>query len=58
MALHAIIIEYLTDRLIKGEFTPQWSVVTAASLTIIALVFLFVHYRLKRGRSLGRLFHV
>jgi hypothetical protein len=58
MALHAIIIEYLTDKLMTADFTPQWSVVTAASLTIIAMVFLFVHYRLKRGRSLGRLFHV
>ncbi len=58
MAIYAVITEYLTDRLLTSEFTPQWSVVTAASLTIIALIFLFVHYRLKRGRSLGRLFHV
>ena len=58
MAVHAVIIEYLTDKLVTSSFNPQWSVVTAASLTIIAMVFLFVHYRLKRGRSLGRLFHV
>jgi len=58
MAVHALIIEYLTDKLMTSEFNPQWSVVTAASLTIIAMIFLFVHYRLKRGRSLGRFFHV
>jgi len=58
MAVHAVIIEYLTDKLLTSAFNPQWSVVTAASLIIIALIFLFVHYRLKRGRSLGRLFHV
>jgi hypothetical protein len=58
MAVHIVIIEYLTDKLLTSEFDPQWSVVTAASLTIIALIFLFVHYRLKRGRSLGRLFHI
>jgi hypothetical protein len=58
MAVYAIIIEYLTDKLTTSEFNPQWSVVTAASLAIIALIFLFVHYRLKRGRSLGRLFHI
>jgi hypothetical protein len=58
MAVHTVIIEYLTDRLLTSTFNPQWSVVTAASLVIIALIFLFVHYRLKRGRSLGRLFHV
>ncbi len=58
MAVHAVIIEYLTDKLLTSEFNPQWSVVTAASLTIIAMIFLFVHYRLKRGRSLGRFFHV
>jgi hypothetical protein len=58
LAVHAVIIEYLTDKLMTSVFTPQWSVVTAASLTIIAMIFLFVHYRLKRGRSLGRLFHV
>lgn len=58
IAVHVVIIEYLTDKLLTSAFNPQWSVVTAASLTIIALIFLFVHYRLKRGRSLGRFFHV
>ncbi len=58
MAIYTVIIEFLTDRLVSSTFNPQWSVVTAASLLIIALIFLFVHYRLKRGRSLGRLFHL
>ncbi len=58
LALFTIITEFLIDRLLTSVFTPQWSVVTAASLFIIAMIFIFIHYRLKRGRSLGRLFHI
>ena len=58
LALFAVITEYLIDRLMTSVFKPQWSVVTAASLLIIAMIFIFIHYRLKRGRSLGRLFHI
>lgn len=58
MAIFALLTEYLTDRLLTGTCNPQWSVVTAASLFIIAMFFIFIHYRLKRGRSLGRLFHI
>ena len=58
VAIFSIITEFLIDRLLTSKFTPQWSVVTAASLFIIAMIFIFVHYRLKRGRSLGRLFHI
>lgn len=58
LAIFLLVTEYLIDRTLAGSFKPQWSVVTAASLVIIALFFIFIHYRLKRGRSLGRLFHV
>ncbi len=58
LAIFTFITEYLTDRLISDSYNPQWSVVTAASLTIIAMFFIFIHYRMKRGRSLGRLFHI
>lgn len=58
LALFAVITELLIDRMLTSEFTPQWSVVTAASLFIISMIFIFIHYRLKRGRSLGRLFHI
>ena len=58
LAVFTVVIEYLIDRLVASVFTPQWSVVTAASLLIIAMIFIFIHYRLKRGRSLGRLFHI
>ncbi len=57
ISIFTIITEYLTDRYLASVFKPQWSVVTAASLIIIAGIFIFIHYRLKRGRSLGRLFH-
>jgi hypothetical protein len=58
LAIFVLLTEYLTDRILTGTFNPQWSVVTAASLFIIAMFFIFIHYRLKRGRSLGRLFHI
>jgi hypothetical protein len=58
LAIFVIITEYLIDEMIASAFHPQWSIVTAASLVIIALIFIFIHYRLKHGRSLGRLFHV
>ncbi|MCU0458502.1 MAG: DUF6320 domain-containing protein [Bacteroidales bacterium] len=58
LAMFTLITEYLTDRLIRDAYSPQWSVVTAASLAIIAMFFIFIHYRMKRGRSLGRLFHI
>ncbi|MDX9902795.1 MAG: DUF6320 domain-containing protein [Bacteroidales bacterium] len=58
VALFVLVTEYLTDRLISSEFTPSWSLVAAASLVIIAMIFIFIHYRLKRGHSLGRMFHI
>jgi len=58
LAIFALITEYLTDRIVSTAYRPQWSVITAASLVIIAMFFIFIHYRMKRGRSLGRLFHI
>jgi len=58
LALFVLITEFLTDRLLTSAYRPQWSVITAASLVIIAMFFIFIHYRMKRGRSLGRLFHI
>lgn len=58
LALFVLVTEYLTDKLVTSAYRPQWSVVTAASLLIIAMFFIFIHYRMKRGRSLGRLFHI
>lgn len=58
LAIFVVIIECYADRYLYGIFEPQWSIVTAASMFILALILIFVHYRLKRGRSLGRLFHI
>ena len=58
LAIFALITEYLTDRIVSTAYRPQWSGITAASLVIIAMFFIFIHYRMKRGRSLGRLFHI
>lgn len=58
VAMFVLVTEYLTDRLTSSGFTPSWSLVAAASLIIIAMIFIFIHYRLKRGHSLGRMFHL
>lgn len=58
LAVFVVIIELFADRVMTGTCKLQWSVVTAASLAILAMILIFVHYRLKRGRSLGRLFHI
>ncbi len=58
VALFVLMTEYLTDRFRSSEFTPSWSLVAAVSLVIIAMIFIFIHYRLKRGHSLGRMFHI
>lgn len=58
LALFVLMTEYLTDRIRSSQFSPSWSLVAAASLVIIAMIFIFIHYRLKRGHSLGRMFHI
>lgn len=57
-ALFSLVTEFLTDRYLVGEYTPQWSVVTASSLALVSMIFIFIHYRLKKGRNFGSLFHI
>lgn len=58
IAVFLAIIETCIDLNSGNSISLQWSVVAFASLCILALILIFIHYRLKRGHSLGRLFHV
>jgi hypothetical protein len=51
-------IEIVLDHYLKGQFHMDWSLFVIISIVPIALVLLFVHYRLKKGRELRRLFHI
>ena len=57
-ALFTLVTETLTDSFRSGVIRLQWSVVASASLTVMGVIFIFIHYRLKRGRHIGRLFHI
>jgi len=58
MALFTLIVEICIDMFNDGLIKLQWSVASAASLSLLALILVFIHYRLKRGRKLDSLFHV
>jgi len=58
LSIFVIIIELCGDNYFNKSISLQWSVITAASMSIFALVLVYIHYRLKRGHNLGRLFHV
>jgi hypothetical protein len=52
----------LTDGIISkfktGLFQMKWSVIVTACTIPVVVVLLFVHFRLKRGRSLKKTFHL
>ncbi len=58
LALFSIVAEICIDYYLSESIKLQWSVVTAAALTILSLILIFIHYRLKRGDSLQRMFHI
>jgi len=58
IAIFLVLIETCIDLNSNNAVSLRWSVVASASLCILALILIFIHYRLKRGHSLGRLFHV
>ena len=57
-AVFTVVTEAVADNFTSGQFRLQWSVVASASLTVMGVIFIFIHYRLKRGRHIGRLFHI
>lgn len=50
-------IEYCIDRYLSDIFIPGWSLYVTTSTFLIAVILLFVHYKLKKGTELKRLFH-
>lgn len=51
-------MEFIFDRFFTGKFIPGWSVYVVVSTFPVALLLLFVHYRMRKGRELKRLFHI
>lgn len=58
LAFFTLIVETCIDLFSNGVVMLRWSVAAAASLSLLALILIFIHYRLKRGRKLDSLFHV
>jgi hypothetical protein len=42
----------------SGSFQIEWSVIVVACTIPVVIILLFVHFRLKKGRSLEKTFHV
>jgi hypothetical protein len=58
LALFTVIIEITVDLYNDGIVKLRWSVAASVSLSLLALILVFIHYRLKKGRTLDGLFHV
>lgn len=57
-AMLCIAIDGILSFFVTGWVQWQWSVIVAACIMPVVVVLLFVHFRLKRGRSLKKTFHV
>lgn len=53
-----VITEMATDKYLDGILNLQWSLIVAISILPVALIFLFYHYRLKKGNRLDNFFHI
>lgn len=53
-----ILTELILDEFIHGSPDLQWSLIAAVSLLPFSLIFLFYHYRLKKGNRLDSFFHI
>jgi Family of unknown function (DUF6320) len=53
-----IVSEVFIDKYLSGKVDIRWSAIVAVSILPIALVLLFVHYRMKKGKRLDSYFHV
>ncbi|KAA5538942.1 DUF6320 domain-containing protein [Adhaeribacter rhizoryzae] len=57
-ALLCICIEVFLDFYLNKPFRLWWSVIVGLSVLPVSLVLLLMHYRYKRGRDLGKTFHI
>ncbi len=53
-----IVTEVFIDKYLYKEVNIRWSAIAAVSILPIALVLLFIHYRMKKGKRLDSYFHV
>ncbi len=53
-----LVTEVIIDKYMFNAVEIRWSAIVAVSLLPIALVLLFVHYRMKKGKRLDSYFHV
>jgi hypothetical protein len=53
-----IVSEVFIDKYISNVVEIRWSAIVAVSILPIALVLLFVHYRMKKGKRLDSYFHI
>ncbi|MCU0455829.1 MAG: hypothetical protein MUE74_05955 [Bacteroidales bacterium] len=53
-----IIIEISLDRYTAASTDLRWSLIVAASILPVSLIFFFYHYRLKKGNRLDSFFHI
>lgn len=53
-----IVTEMILDNWLKGAVDLKWSLISGVSILPAALIFLFYHYRLKKGNMLDGFFHI
>jgi hypothetical protein len=53
-----MVLEMTLDAYLNGVVHLRWSLIAAVSVIPVALVFLFYHYRLQKGKRLDSLFHI
>jgi hypothetical protein len=58
IGIYIMIIEVSVSLAMNQEFKLSWSVIVATSILPFALLLFYFHYRLKRGTSLRKFFHL
>lgn len=60
--LHIIVLCLIVETFIRiaqpGAYTMNWSIYVATAGTPVAIILLFIHYRLKQGNDLKSFFHI
>jgi hypothetical protein len=58
LGLYIMVIDISTSWYLHQDIQPSWSVIVAVSILPFALFLFYFHYRLKRGTSLRKFFHL
>jgi hypothetical protein len=58
VAFFCILVELFTDKFRFGVVDIKWSIITAASIFPLCLIFFFLHYRMKKGNRLDSFLHI